>query len=389
MKVKFCKKCTISNYRPSSTVEILNDGRKKEYIQFDENGVCVACNYWDYRKTINWEEKEKDLLKLLDKHRGKGKCGYDVILPSSSGKDSMYVAHMLKHKYGINPLIVTASPHIWTDIGWKNYQSLIKISDCVLFNGNVELRRLLTKLSFVNLCHPFQSWIILQKSIGASFAVRYGVDLVFYGEDGRMYGNDSNNFKGKMDHNYYSAEIEPENVMLGGLKIEEILEKYKQFKMSDFVPYLPLKQEDVKDIEVHYFADYHKWSPQSNFYYASQNCGFLPNSERTPGSYSKYSSIDDLAVDIQHYFTTLIKFGIGRATYDSSQEIRDEIITREEGVELIKKYDTEIPPKKYLKQFLDYIDITEDEYWQVIEKFRNNNLWEKVNNEWKLKYIID
>lgn len=93
---------------------------------------------------------------------------------------------------------------------------------------------------------------------------------------------------------------------------------------------------------MHYLGYYLKWDPQECYYYAADNTGFQANDERTEGTYSKYSSIDD-QIDMFHYYTTLIKFGIGRATYDAAQEIRNGKITREEGVSLVRKYDQEFP----------------------------------------------
>mgnify|MGYP001419943184 FL=1 len=112
----------------------------------------------------------------------------------------------------------------------------------------------------------------------------------------------------------------------------------------------------------------------------------MPNQERTEGSYSKYSSIDD-KIDPFHYYTTYIKFGIGRATYDASQEIRNDKITREEGVELVKKYDHEFP-KKYFSKFLEYININEKEFWNLVDNFRSPHLWIKKNKKWSLKEKI-
>ena len=65
------------------------------------------------------------------------------------------------------------------------------------------------------------------------------------------------------------------------------------------------------------------------------------------GTYSKYSSIDD-KIDCFHYYTMFIKFGIGRASFDASQEIRNGKITREEGINLVKKYDSEFPKKYFI-----------------------------------------
>ena len=105
------------------------------------------------------------------------------------------------------------------------------------------------------------------------------------------------------------------------------------------------------------------------------------------GSYSKYSSIDD-KIDPFHYYTTLTKFGLGRASYDAAQEIRNDKIDRNEGINLVNLYDQEFP-KKYFKEFLDYISINEDYFYEIIDKFRSPHLWAKdVNGDWKLRHNV-
>ena len=144
---------------------------------------------------------------------------------------------------------------------------------------------------------------------------------------------------------------------------------------------MPQKKE--LDISVYHLSYYLKWDPQEVYYYAAEKTGFKSNTERTQGSYSKYSSIDD-KLDTLHYYTTLIKFGIGRATYDASQEIRTNKITREEGVALVKKYDLEFPDL-YFNDTLEYMNITADQFWETIDKNRPEHIWEKKDNFWKLK----
>lgn len=149
----------------------------------------------------------------------------------------------------------------------------------------------------------------------------------------------------------------------------------------------PLRQEvERKKIVVHYLGYYLKWDPQEMFYYAAQHTGFQTNPEKTAGSYSKYSSIDD-KIDVLHYYTTLIKFGIGRSTYDAAQEIRNGKITREEGVALVRRYDTEFP-KKYFQDCLRYMDITEEQFGQVIDQFRSPHLWKEENGQWQLRHQV-
>ena len=117
-----------------------------------------------------------------------------------------------------------------------------------------------------------------------------------------------------------------------------------------------------------------------------EHTGFQANTERTQGSYSKYSGIDDRMrlVSLLH---NINKVWLRRASYDAAQEIRNKKITREEGVNLVKKYDDEFPIK-YFKDFLEYIDISESIFRETIDKFRPTHLWKKENGEWALKNKI-
>lgn len=131
---------------------------------------------------------------------------------------------------------------------------------------------------------------------------------------------------------------------------------------------------------------YKKWDPQENYYYCVENTGFSANSERTEGTYSKYASLDD-AIDGFHYWLGFIKFGIGRSTSDTAHEIRDGKITRNEGIGLVRKYDGEFP-KKNFSQFLEYANLNEDLFWQVVDSWRSDHIWKKKGNDWCLRRPI-
>jgi len=392
LDVKFCKKCVISNQRPSSAVEFKNTGKdKKETIAFGENDICSACQYAEYKNAqINWNKREKELIKLCNKYRSKNGY-YDCIVPGSGGKDSAYTAHILKYKYGMNPLTVTWSPHLYTDIGWKNFTNWMHIGglDNILFTPSGTAHRLMTKLAFENLLHPFQPFIIGQRYIGPKFALLHKVPLVFYGENQAEYGNNiKDNELPTMNPEFYANTVNLDQLYLGGVSAKDLI-KNKKISINDLNPYLPISKKDAEKIgvQVHYLGYYLKWDPQECFYYAARYTGFQANTERTEGSYSKYSSIDD-KIDPFHYYTTLIKFGIGRATYDATQEIRNNKITREEGVALARRYDTEFP-QKYFKEFLEYIDITEDRFWKLINASRSPHLWKKEGKKYKLKHQVE
>lgn len=389
-KVLFCKRCVISNQRPSSTVEFNHTkDDAKSTIGFDEDSVCDACRYADVKdQATNWEKREADLIRLLDKHR-RNDGRYDVIVPGSGGKDSAYTSHILKYKYGMNPLTVTWAPHKYTEIGWNNFENWIHQGglDNILFTPNGKLHRYLTRLAFINLLHPFQPFIVGQRIIGPLMAAKFGVNLVMYGENQAEYGNNvDDNYVPTMDKAFFTSS-NPLEMILGGESIKSIIDK-GEFRLNDFAPYIPPDAEllEKQGVQVHYLGYYLKWDPQECYYYAAQNTGFQANSERTEGTYSKYSSIDD-RIDMFHYYTTLVKFGIGRATYDAAQEIRNGKITREEGVALVQRYDHEFP-RKYFADFLDYVSLTEEEFHQVVDRFRSPHLWGKEGGEWMLRHTV-
>ncbi len=388
--VIFCKRCVISNQRPSSTVEFKHvKEEKKSTIGFGDDGICDACRYQEVKaRQIDWNKREDELIEMLSKYKRKD-GGYDVIVPGSGGKDSAFTSHILKYKYGMNPLTVTWAPHKYTEIGWKNFENWIHVGglDNVLFTPNGSLHRYLTRQAFLNLLHPFQPFIVGQRIIGPLMAAKFGVKLVMYGENQAEYGNNSaDNYKPTMDRKFFSVG-DPLDMVLGGKPIREILEE-TEFKLGDFAPYIPPSADflEQRDVEVHYLGYYLKWDPQECYYYAAEHTGFEANSERTEGTYSKYSSIDD-RIDMFHYYTTLVKFGIGRATYDAAQEVRNGKITRDEAVQLVKRYDQEFP-QKYFKEFLDYISLTEQEFFATVDRFRSPHLWEKNDELWVLKRTV-
>lgn len=385
--LKFCKKCVMSNQRPASAIEFKHTkDSKKTTLNFDSEEVCDACRNAEVKDRINWYKREEELLKLLDKHRSKD-GSYDCLVPGSGGKDSAYQAHVLKYKYGMNPLTVTWPPILYTEYGYQNWKNWIDSGfDNISFNRNGKTMKLLTKLSIENLFHPFQTFILGQKNLAPKIASRYNIPLIFYGENEAEYGNPiADNASSLRDKSYYSYKNLDE-VYLGGVSIRELKEKHG-VQLNDLLSFLPADTAELErsKIEVHYLGYYLRWTPQEVYYYAVENTGFKARPFRTQGTYSKYNSIDD-KIDDLHYYTTFIKFGIGRATYDASQEIRNMHLTREDGVTLVKKFDGEFPDR-YFEEIMKYLDIDPDYFRnELTDQFRSPHLWGKNDRgDWQLR----
>ncbi len=379
-EVRFCKKCVVSNQRPRT---ILN-----------RDGICNACEYALIKEhSIDWKKREEELAAVCDSYRSKD-GSFDVVVPASGGKDSGYTAHLLKTKYGMHPLCVTWAPFIYTDVGWKNFQSFVGSGFTVLncFPNGI-LHRKLAKVAFELKGDAWEPFTFGQKAYAFHIALKFGIPLIFYGENGEVeYGGSMQN----ADKPYESV-ADWERLYFKGAGVDALLKAgvemgvftKEEAKDKTFDLYRPPKLEDIEKlgVQMHWHSYYQKWIPQENFYYAQKYTGFTPNEDgHSEGTHSKYASLDD-KTDGFHFYLGFIKFGLGRATRDAMMEIRSGHITREEGVSLVKRYDGEFP-KKYFREFLSYLDITEEHFWKVIDSYRPPHLWEKVNGEWKLKHAV-
>ena len=405
-KVAFCKKCIISNQRPNSAVEFKHTkDTKKSTIGFNKDGVCDACNQAERKKgVINWDAREQELLELCNEYR-RDDGRHDCLVPGSGGKDSFYAAHVLKYKYGMHPLTVTWAPHITTDWGWKNFQLWIHAGfDNYLMTPNGRVHRLLTRLAVENLFHPFQPFMVGQKTVAPRMAAMMDIPLVFYGENEAEYGHQfADNDSAKSGFEYFS-QLEKSATFISGISVLDLKNGFG-LEEVDIEPYMPVDPGVIEDkgIDVHYLGYYLPWHPQGAYYYSVEHGGFEASPERTAGTYSKYNSIDD-KIDDFHFYSTYIKFGIGRASYDASQEVRNEDIERQEGVALVRKYDGEFPDR-FAEEIFKYLSIPEKEFPvankrfeqpimdrdyfdSLADSFRSPHLWKLENGVWKLRHAV-
>ena len=379
-KILWCKECVISNQRPR--------------ITFDERGVCSGCNNQKKKKIIDWKTREQELKDLLDQHRSKN-GSYDVLVPSSGGKDSAYVAHQLKHKYNMNPLTVTWSPLKYTDLGKQNleahnYSGFTNL----LFTPNPKMNGKLARLCLEELGDAFHVFVLGQYCFPFHMALKFNIKLVFYGENGEAeYAGVSDvedlpykAFDKLKNHHFKGSDIN--ELVDFGINNKDYLKK-NDFNKGDLDFYKLPDLNQLADAGIkgkHFYGYYKNWVPQENFYYAVENTGYSPAKERQEGTYSRYASLDD-KMDGFHYYFRYIKFGLGRCTEDASHEIRDGHISREEGVNLIKKYDGEFP-QKYFSEFLDFLNLPKEDFYQIVDSWRSEHLWKKTHNGWELKYPI-
>lgn len=395
--VFFCKKCVMSNQKvlSSQPLEDVKDHSNKVNLSF-KDGICFGCLEVEkkYNNHIDWEKRERELKQFLEPYKSKN-GGFDCIVPGSGGKDSVWQAHTLKTKYGMNPLTVTFSPHIYSDVGMQNFHNwpLKGGQENFLYTPNGHKHGILTSLAFKNLLHPFQPFIFGQRHFATHMAKLFNIKLIFFGESQAESGGQEDELnEAKMLERYWT-KTKGQKMLISGCEIEEL--KQYGINENDLRLYLPLEIDDVKknEIQILYLGHWERCEPQENYYLATKITDFKPNEFRTEQTFSKYSSIDD-KIDPFHYYTAYIKYGYGRCTEEACREIRNKYITRDEGVKLVHKYDHEFP-KRYFQDFLKYINISEEEFYETLDKFRPMHLWKKNNHKttkycenWELKQKV-
>jgi N-acetyl sugar amidotransferase len=379
--VEFCRNCVVSNQRPRNT--------------FDARGICSACRWADEKdRIVDWASRALELQELCDRFR-RNDGSYDVIVPGSGGKDSGFVAHQLKHRFGMHPLCVTWAPFEWTSIGWKNLQAFTKAG---FFNivGQPDgvLHRRLSRAAFEVLGDAWEPFAYGQKAWAYHIAERFGIRLIFYGENGELEYGGSDKYKNApcetpddWQKEYFKGSGLRELLRAG---MDRGLLSQEDATNPGLRWYIPPQPDAIEALalEMHWFSYYEKWTPQENFYYAVKHTGMQLNDQgRSESTYTKYASLDD-KMDGLHFYLGYMKFGLGRCSRDAQQDIRRHHITRQEGVALVKRYDHEFP-KRHFSWMLDYLGITEDQFWEVMDFYRSrSNVWTHGPSGWTLDHVV-
>lgn len=370
-RIAYCKKCLMPNSRPR--------------ITFDESGVCNACrNAEEKWVNLDWQARKEEFQRLIEPFRSKN--GYwDCLVPWSGGKDSSAVAYKLKFEFGMNPLLVTFSPQIPNEVGNHNREALIRLGfDHIFFRPNQKVHRRLARRFFIERGNQKVAWDAGINVIPVKTAVDFNIPLVFYAEHGESeYGGKVLSQEAKKIRDFtevveHQIGDDPRNWV-----DEEI-------GISDLNPYIYPDMEKIRraGVKAMYFSYFFKWSSYENYLYIKDKFDFHTcPAGRTEGTFTDFDSLDD-KVDNAYYYLQYIKFGFGRAVRDASRMIQNRQLTREEGLKLARKYDHEYPGL-FLREVLEYLELSEKEFNEIVDKHRNPEIWKKESGEWQLRYPLE
>lgn len=366
-KIFWCKSCLNMSTRPR--------------IRFDERGYCNACIWSENKKKFDWSKRQNELNNLIKNFKSKNNS-FDCIVPVSGGKDGSYVSYKLKHEYSMRPLTVTSRPPLTLKTGNKNLENFVRSGyDHVHVTPDEDVMREFNKRGFIEMGFPYYGWLVSIFSVVIRISLNFKIPLIFYGENGEVeYGGNL-----EKDHSRVSLKEISKVFLEGGYK--NIYDKLKEQRKSTYWFELPDAEEN--NFHITHWSYFEPWDSYRNYLIAKENCGLTESEETNHGTFTNFAQTDQALYDL-HTYLMYLKFGFGRATQDVGIEIRRGAMTRDQGINLVKLYDGHYP-ENYIDKYLNYYDISKEEFDKVLDKWVNKDLFYKCSKSkiWKPKFEVD
>jgi len=358
---------------------------------FDDGGVCSACVVSEEFEKLSddfWKERKKRFEELIETYRVKDQSNYDCIIPVSGGKDSYYITYMVKEVYGLNPLLVTYHGNNYLEEGQNNLNNMQKAFgvDHLVFGPSIDTLIKLNRLCFKKLGDMNWHAHCGIETYPIQVAVKMNIPLIVWGETAW----DLSGMHSPDDYVEFSARSRLEHSMRG----------YDWYNMIDEDEGIEAKHlmwarypsdDDIESVGVRgiYIGNFFKWDPNWHTEKMQDNYDFEISRHPFERTYRRFSNLDDMHENGIHDYLKYIKFGYGRASDHASKDIRSGHLTREEGIAMVKKYD-HVKPRRDLDRWLDYVGMTEEEFDNTSDSFRDPRVWRKNDNgTWSKENIWD
>jgi len=362
--MRYCARCLMPDTRPGSI--------------FDDEEVCQACRNYERRTAINWEERQKQLRELCDKHRREDGY-YDCVIPVSGGKDSHFLVHSMKEELGMNPLLITVGdPFTKTEAGMRNYRNLGDTFGCdhILFNLSIDLFRRVTRTAFEEFGEPLRFVEAAIYTVPTKMAMQFGIPLVVYGENSAYeYGT--------TDTDNHSA-METILRIFDSIDIDFWLQRgVSRKEVNAITP--PTKEElDAVQPEPIFMSHFSPWSSTKHLAIAKRY-GFrdLSHEWKREGCIEDFEQIDSVAY-MFHLWLKYPKFGFQRTTDIASRRVREGELSLSQAKKLIAEHDHKLD-QRAMDDFINFLGYTPKQFWDIVERFWNRDIFEKVDGTWRLK----
>ena len=341
-KMIYCTKCLMPSTRPR--------------ITFNEQGICNACQWSEEKKNFNWSKRWQELENICAKYRKRNSGKFDVIVPYSGGKDGGYIAWTLKNKLDMHPLVITIRPPMEDPVGEQNIKNFLERGyDHILITPNKQVGAYIDKENFINKGIPMHAHMIAIQATIFRFAVLFDIPFVMFAEEGESEYGGTNKLKNQHTYNKEDSV----SIYLSGVDPDKYLDKFTQQELYWYT--FPSNEELAKlNPEISHWSYFEDFNNYEHYILAKEKLGLIEKEERNVGSYENFATTDTYIIWL-YYYLMYLKFGFGHTTHLAGTDIRTGKLTREQALELVKKYDGEFP-EQYISYYLQYYNMTKDEF---------------------------
>lgn len=351
-------------------------------MEFDEDGVCMGCRMAEVKAAIpraEWDRRRELLREIFERYRCRDGSRHDVVIAVSGGKDSYFQTHVIKHEFGLNPLLVTYDGNNWTPPGWRNMVRMREAFDVdhVVVRPSVDTLRKLNRLAFLIMGDMNWHAHVGITTVPCRVAVQNRIPLVIWGEHGYL------DLCGQ-----FSMDDFPE--MSYRDRLEHFARGYEWnyfvgkdgLTSQDLVNWKYPSDQEIFDLDLRgiYLGNYVYWEANEHAKMVVEKYGFETSDVPFERTYRRMSNLDDMHENGMHDYLKYIKFGYGRCTDHVCKDIRAGLMTREQGLELVRRMDH--VKSSDLKRWLEYAGMNEDEYDRIADTFRDPRVWRMEDGAW-------
>jgi N-acetyl sugar amidotransferase len=369
--MRFCKRCLYSENHP------LN-------ITFDDEGICSGCRVHEEKDTIDWALRGEKLKTILDAYRNISSSNYDCIIPVSGARDSYFIVHTIKNVYGMNPLLVTYNKQYNTAVGIRNLANLRIQFDCDIMSltVNPETVKKITRATMLRMGSIYWHCLAGQTVYPVQVAVKFKIPLIIWGAH---QGIDQVGMFSHQDEVEMTRKYRKEHDLMG-YEAEDLLDDELDFiREEDIIQYKYPDDKEIEQVGVRgiYLNNYIRWDSKAQHEEMIKLYDY--ESAKQTRTFDTYNDVDCWNYSDVHDYTKYVKHGYSKVVDHACREIRLRGMTREMGIELVKKYRNETP--KNLNYFLNWIGITENAFYYIIDQHRGKNIW-KRNEQWEWESLL-
>lgn len=351
-------------------------------MEFDEQGVCMGCRMAEVKTAITpseWKRRKGLLRDILEKYRCRDGSRHDCVIAVSGGKDSWFQAHVIKHEFGLNPLLVTYDGNNWTPPGWRNMTRMREVFGCdhIVCRPSVAVLKKLNRLAFVVMGDMNWHAHVGITTVPVRIAAQHRIPLVIWGEHGYLdlcgqFSMDDfpeMSYRDRLEHFARGYEW---NYFVG----------MEGLTSQDMIPWKYPSDQELFDLDIRgiYLGNYLYWEANEHSKMVVDKYGFEVSEMAFERTYRRMSNLDDMHENGIHDYLKFVKFGYGRCTDHVCKDIRAGLMTRAQGLELVRRMDS--VKSSDLKRWLDYVVMAEEEFDSIADTFRDPRVWRMEQGRW-------